>query len=40
MEELKPRAERALVKSTAIERKTAEIRRLQKEIRRLEGQDE
>lgn len=40
LEELKPRAERALERSTAIERKTAEIRRLQKEIRELEGQNE
>ena len=40
MEELKPRAERALERSTEIERKTAQIRRLQKEIREMEGQDE
>ena len=40
MEELKPKAERALERSTEIERKTAQIRRLQKEIREMEGQDE
>lgn len=40
MEELKPRAERALERSTAIEKKTAQIRRLQKELREMENQDE
>lgn len=36
IEELRPRAERAMERSRAIECKSAEIRRLQKEIRRLE----